>query len=129
MAPIPLADVLSVTTDRLLSHRHMDGLYDFLRHMTGQDIYRHQLAAVADACLPALIVQHPFLADLKPSASMDRNDLYAWLIEAERTHGAELDVAPLAEWTYRDPIEDAADRVGADKVWRIDGFKNGETPR
>ncbi|WP_328313061.1 hypothetical protein OG432_24280 [Streptomyces sp. NBC_00442] len=128
MALIPLADVLTITTDRMLSHRHMDGLYDLLRHMTGQDVYTHQLSAVADACIPALTAQHPFLSTLQPPADIGREDLYAWLVEAERVHGDKLEVAPLAEWTYRDPIEDAADQVGADKVWRIDGFGKGQTP-
>ncbi|MFI2349712.1 hypothetical protein ACH492_22195 [Streptomyces sp. NPDC019443] len=114
---VPLADVLSVTTDKLLSRRHVDGVYDLLRHMTGQDVYTHQLGKVADACAPALIEQHPFLADLKPPTGLDRSDLYAWLVEAERIHGEEIAVAPLPEWTHRDPIEDAADAVGADKVW------------
>ena len=114
---IPLADILSVTTDKLLSRRHIDGIYDLLRHMTGQDVYTHQLPKVADAVAPNLVEQHPFLADLKPPAGLDVPDLMAWLVEAERVHGEELLVTPLAEWTYRDPIEDAADVVGADKVW------------
>lgn len=114
---IPLADILTVTTDRLLSRRHVDGIYDLLRHMTGQDVYTHQLPAVADACAPELIRQHPFLADLKPTPGLDAPDLMAWLIEAERAHGESLPVVPLVEWTLRDPIEDACDAVGADKVW------------
>lgn len=114
---IPLADVLSVTTDRLLSRRHVAGIYDLLRHMTGQDVYTHQLGKVADACAPELEAQHPFLVDLKPPASLDVPDLMAWLLEAERIHGEEIVVLPLALWRYRDPIEDAADAVGAEKVW------------
>lgn len=117
--PVPLADVLSVTTDKLLSRRHLDGIYELLRHMTGQDVYTHQLGKVAVACAPALIDQHPFLAGLKPPNGLDRSDLYAWLINTERTHGEMVDVTPLSEWTYRDPIEDAADAVGADKVWVV----------
>ncbi|MDJ1137941.1 hypothetical protein [Streptomyces iconiensis] len=114
---IPLADVLSVTTDILLSRSHMDGLYALLGHMTGQDVFTHQLPSVADACKPALIQQHPFLADLTPPAEADTPDLMAWLVEAERAHGEEISVTPLETWMRRDPIEDAADMVGADKVW------------
>lgn len=114
---IPLADILSVTTDRLLSRRHVAGIYDLLRHMTGQDVYTHQLGKVADECAPELEAQHPFLAGLKPPADLDVPDLMAWLIEAERIHGEEIIVLPLALWRYRDPMEDAADIVGAEKIW------------
>lgn len=118
--PMPLADVLSVTTDRLMSRRHVDGIYDLLRHMTGQDVYTHQLGKVADACAPALLEQHPFLRDLQPPEGLDAPDLMAWLVETERVHGEEVSVTPLTTWQYRDPIEDAADAVGADKVWLLD---------
>lgn len=114
---VPLADVLSITTDHLLSRRHVDGIYDLLRHMTGQDVYTHQLVKVADACAPALVEQHPFLAELKPPKGLDVPDLMSWLTEAERVHGETIEVARLGTWEYRDPIEDAADAVGADKVW------------
>ena len=113
----PLADVLSITTGRLLSRRHMDGMYDLLGYMTGQDLYTHQLTTAADAAEPALLAQHPFLADLRPPAGTDAPDLMAWLIDTERQHGEAIAVAPLADWEQRDPIEDACDSVGADKVF------------
>jgi hypothetical protein len=116
---IPLADVLSITTDHLLSRRHVDGIYDLLRHMTGQDVYTHQLVKVADACAPALVQQHPFLAELKPPKGLDAPDLISWLTEAERVHGETIEVATLDTWEHRDPIEDAAKAVGADKVWVV----------
>ncbi|MGW0312033.1 DUF7736 domain-containing protein [Streptomyces flavidovirens] len=113
----PLADVLSVTTDCLLSRRHMDGLYSILGYMTGQDLFTHQLIAAADACKPALLAQHPDLAEVRPPADIDAPDLMAWLAEAERVHGESVMVAPLDSWRHRDPIEDACDQVGADKVF------------
>ena len=114
---IPLADILSITTDRLMSRRHVDGIYDTLRLMTGQDVYTHQLGTVADAVAPVLIKQHPFLADLKPPPAIDPPDLMAWLIDAERVHGETLEVAPIEGWERRDPIEDACDAIGAEKVF------------
>lgn len=114
---VPLADVLSVTGDRLVSRQHMDGIYTLLRTMTGQDVFTHQLGDVADAVAPVLVAQHPFLADLKPPASCDVPDLMAWLVEAERVHGETLEVTPIEGWERRDPIEDACDKVGAEKVF------------
>ncbi|MFE0647482.1 hypothetical protein ACFVZH_02675 [Streptomyces sp. NPDC059534] len=115
----PLADVLSVTTDRLLSRRHMAGLYDLLGFMTGQDVYTHQLGTAADAAAPALMTQHPFLADLLPPDGSDPADLMAWLVNAEREHGENLAVTPLKDWKQRDPIEGACDAVGAEKVFVV----------
>jgi hypothetical protein len=117
MATVALADVLSVTGDRLVSRRHMDGIYDLLRTMTGQDVFTHQLGDVADVVAPVLVQQHPFLAELKSPLGADAPDLMAWLVEAERVHGETLEVTPIADWKHRDPIEDACDKVGADKVF------------
>lgn len=116
---IPLDDILSITGDRLLSRRHMDGIYETLRLMTGQDVFTHQLVQVADAVKPVLIQQHPFLADLQPPDDLDVPDLMAWLVETERQHGETLEVTPIDGWVYRDPIEDACDSFGADGVFVV----------
>ncbi|GGW15771.1 hypothetical protein GCM10018980_51650 [Streptomyces capoamus] len=120
---VALADVLSVTGDRLVYRRHMDGIYDVLRTMTGQDVSTHQLVDVADAVAPVLIEQHPSLAELKPPRGADAPDLMTWLVETERAHGQSLEVTPIEDWRHRDPIEDACDKVGAEKVFLP--FSNG----
>lgn len=38
-----LGDVLSITTGHLLSPRHMEGVYEILNHMTGDQLFTHQL--------------------------------------------------------------------------------------
>lgn len=114
---LPLADILSVTGDRLVSRRHMDGIYETLRVMTGQDVFIHQLGDIADAVAPVLVEQHPFLADLKPPPDADAPDLMEWLIEAERVHGQTLEITPIEGWKHREPIEDACNKVGAEKVF------------
>lgn len=97
----------------------MDGLYELLAYMTGQDIYTHQLGAAADAATPALKAQYPFLSELQPPTGSDPADLMAWLVSVEREHGEALTVTPLKDWEHRDPIEDACDTVGADKVFVV----------
>jgi hypothetical protein len=113
----PLADLLSLTTDRLLSRTHMDGIYSLVNYMTGQDVYTHQLPVVGEACGKALLVQHPFLAGLQPPADADVPGLLAWLAAAERVHGDSHPVQPLTDWVPRNPIEDAADIFGAENVY------------
>lgn len=59
-----ISDILSVTTGRLLSTRHVDGLYDILAFMTNSDeITLIGSAVVATQCRESLIEQYPALAD------------------------------------------------------------------
>jgi hypothetical protein len=59
-----LGDILSITTGRLVSPRHMDGVYDILNFMTGDDLYTHQLPRAADECRPYLAKQFPQLSKI-----------------------------------------------------------------
>ncbi|MFJ6559962.1 hypothetical protein ACIQMV_08775 [Streptomyces sp. NPDC091412] len=114
----PLADILTMTTGRLLSARHMDGVYDIANWMTGESLMTHQLPRAADACGPALLAQHPQLKGVEPPAGVDAPDLMAWLANTEREYGHELSVAPLAaeQWRHQDPIEELCDMVGPERV-------------
>lgn len=58
-----LGDVLSVTTGRLVSEKHMDGIYDILNFMTGAYLYTHQLPKAIKTCCPAILDAYPFLAE------------------------------------------------------------------
>lgn len=56
-----LGDILSITTGILFSPRGVEGVYDILGFMTGNDLYTHQLPRASDECLPHLKYQHPEL--------------------------------------------------------------------
>lgn len=114
----PLADILTMTTGRLLSRRHMDGIYDIANWMTGDNLMTHQLPRAADACGPALLTQHPQLRDLEPPADLDVPDLMAWLANAERKHGEQLPVSqlPAGAWQHQNAIEELCDMVGPERV-------------
>jgi hypothetical protein len=56
-----LGDILSITHGRLVSPRHMDGIYDILGFMTRDDLYTHQLPRAMKECKPWLLRQHPQL--------------------------------------------------------------------
>lgn len=107
----PLADVLSVTTPRLLSDRGMGGLADLLNFMTGDSLETWQLLRAADEARPALIAQHPFLADLQPSGELNKLGLRMWRLNVVMKHGADLPVLPLTGWVHQDPVEEFVDRV------------------
>jgi len=38
-----ISDILSITDGRLVSTRHMDGIYEILNFMTGDNLFTHQL--------------------------------------------------------------------------------------
>ncbi|WP_159052397.1 hypothetical protein [Streptomyces longwoodensis] len=116
----PLADLLSVTTPALLSRRGMEGLGDLLAHMTGETLAPWQFLRAADECAAALCDQHPFLRDLQPPKGVDKADLYAWLVEAERAHGGLIRVVRLADWQHQDPGVELLDRIDLARMRTID---------
>ncbi|SMF86693.1 hypothetical protein [Streptomyces sp. Amel2xC10] len=113
-----LSDILTMTTGRLLSSRHMEGVYDIANFMTGDSLFTHQLPRAGDACGPALLAQHPQLQGVTPPDGIDEPALVEWLAAAEHEHGEQLPVAPLqpGEWEHRDPIAELVDMAGPDKA-------------
>jgi hypothetical protein len=133
-----ISDVLSVTTRRFVSSRHMDGIYDILNFLTGDNLFTHQLPRAMDECEPWLRSMFPNLmvdSDGMPErlADMDRRIKAA---QQDREHIAvvirdwveELRLAlKLPEMllvyelgaemhTHIDPIEEAKAMVGDDRV-------------
>ena len=69
-----LSDILSVTTGRLVSTRHMDGIYDILNFMTGDNLFTHQLPRASKECEPYLLKQFPELAKAGTPQNLARLD-------------------------------------------------------
>ena len=118
-----LGDVLSITTDRLVSRDHMGGVYRILGYMTGDELFTHQLPRAAAECKPALLAQHPQLKDIEvPDDFDDERHVYLWLTQQERIYGETLDVDPLIlkQGDYSNPIGDLCDMVGPEKVFVFD---------
>ncbi len=103
-----LGDVLSVTTGRLVSPRGMDGLYDILTWMTGDDLFTHQIPRAVDECREPLLAQHPPLARVHVPAALGEGSreraqrvLARWLAGQAATYGAPL---PPGGHAYVDPL-------------------------
>lgn len=107
-----LGDVLSVTTGRLVSPRHMGGIYDILNWMTGDNLFTHQPPRAMDECQGPLLAQHPDLAAIVVPGDFGSDDDHAkkavdnWLAEQVAIYGETREVAPLAagEHSRIDPI-------------------------
>lgn len=104
-----LGDILTITTGRLVSPRHVDGIYDILNWMTGDNLFTHQLPRGMNECQGLLLAQHPDLAGIgvpedfgdDPEAAVK-----AWLAEQVAVYGETREVVPLGadEHTHIDPI-------------------------
>lgn len=112
-----IGDVLSITTGRLVSPRHMEGLYDILNYMAGDHLSTHQLPRVGDECRPHLLAQHPDLEDVDASGVNEKN-LQAWLKQQSEKYGETLPVKPLnpGEHRFIDPFQEAIDLKGPEHV-------------
>jgi hypothetical protein len=107
MRTFDLGDVLSVTTGRLVSRRGVDAMYDLLGYMTGDTLWTHQLPRAWEECSPALLAQHPDLADVPVPDEFDGEEhVWRWLAEQVTRYGKSREVRPLdpADHTSIDPL-------------------------
>jgi hypothetical protein len=133
-----ISDVLSVTTGRLVSTRHMDGVYDVLDFLTGDSLFTHQLPRASREYEPWLRTQFPQLMHDSPgmaerearlaedigNANHNKQEIEricnAWWEEIRQAHGLP-EMLPLYEMgadmhTHIDPIEEAEAMVGKQNV-------------
>ncbi|AOY74740.1 hypothetical protein [Clostridium formicaceticum] len=89
-----IGDVLSITTGKLVSTRHMDGIYDILKFMTGRSVFTHEIPDFIRECQKFLLEQFPQLTHANAD-QVDENSLESWIKEQEKTYGKELDIKPL----------------------------------
>lgn len=105
--PFHLGDILSITTGRLVSPRHIDGVYDILNWMTGDNLFTHQLIRASRECEEPLLAQHPDLRDVEVPDDLDGKEaVEAWLAAQIAAYGETREVAPLGDGDHTriDPI-------------------------
>lgn len=107
-----LGDILSITTERLVSPRHMDGVRDILDFMTGANLFTHQLSRACGEMKPRLLSQHPQLATVDASVVSK-----AWLAEQCARYGETLMVQAEHQFhQVKDPIAEAEELVGPERI-------------
>lgn len=67
-----LSDVLTITTGRLVSTRHMDGVYEILNWMTADELFTHQLPRASRECAPVLCALYPSLSEEALAVELDQ---------------------------------------------------------
>ena len=102
-----IGDVLSAATGRLVSPRHIGGVYDILGWMVGEDLMTHSLPRVSRECEPALRAQFPDLCAVEiPDTINSKESAVAFLETLYPRFGETVAVAKLdeADHTTIDPI-------------------------
>lgn len=117
-----VGDILSVTDGRLLSKRHMQGVYDILNYMTKDSLFTHQLPRASEVCRPYLREQHSDLVitDI-PEFTGDEEEQLKILNEWLEQFGPPrlVQCLPAGVWNHINPIEELCDMVGPEKVFII----------
>lgn len=124
-----LGDVLTITTDLLVSPRHVAGVYDILNYMTGDNLFTHQLPRAGRVCAPELLRQFPQLADTEltvhhvealqgylaalgetPTKDQAAGLVMVWLEHLTWEYGEWFDVEPLPPgvWEHQDALAELA---------------------
>lgn len=104
-----IGDILSVTSERLVSLDHIGGVYNILGWMVNDDeLMTHQLPRVSDECAPLLRDLFPDLAaiDVNGATITSEAECVAWLASLEPMYGTHRDVPrlPREDHTEIDPI-------------------------
>lgn len=112
-----LGDILSITTGCLVSPRLMEGVYDILNHMTGDNLFTHQLPRALKECRPFLLQQFPELSTVTGEDITEENH-ERWLAVMVESLGEWFDVEPLKNGEHQviDPIAELGTMVPAEKI-------------
>lgn len=104
-----IGDVLTITSGKLISPRHIDGVYDICGWMTGESLMTHSLPRVSRECEPFLRQQHPDLAAVEVPEGLDSEEkVLAYLATLYPRFGRHVPVAkiPTVDHTQIDPIQE-----------------------
>lgn len=105
--------VLSVTTGRLLCD--FADLHEFIEFMVGGPVFTHQLVKASDYIKPFILAAHPQLESVDASAVNEAN-WQAWLDQQIAALGPTLSLSLVGTDQFSDPIGDAIDMFGKDRV-------------
>ena len=111
---IPLGDILSVTTGKLVSRDHIGGVYNLCNFITGASNITHQLPRVADEIRPEIFKQHPKLINLNMSEypkQLTEESVKEWLTKQEAIFGKTLQLQAMESYVGVHPLQELDDIV------------------
>ena len=108
------ADILSAATGIL--YGKIDGVYQILNYMTGDNLFTHQLPRAGRFCAPYLKKQLPWLDNI-PQGEIPCEHVSMRLARIEAEHGAEHEVEKLPDghWEHIHPFVELDNMMNAKK--------------
>ena len=102
-----ISDILSISTGCLVSNDHIGGVCKILNHMTGDNLFTHQIPLACDAVKPDLLQQFPWLKVIPKPTLSGEAECVTWVASIADVHGEwhEVESAPLA-WGKHDMLQD-----------------------
>ena len=110
-----ISDILSVTTGRLVSTRHMEGVYDVIGHLVGRDVLTHELVVFHDQSTEEIHNQLKWTREVPEATAEDMKDIPGWLANLEDKYGSEHTLTtPLDRFEDEDynPLVSLAEMMG-----------------
>lgn len=115
--------VISAFTGRLLTD-DIGNIYKILNYLLDDNLFTHQLPRAGRFVTPFILQQHPQLEEWDDGHINTEN----WKEYVQKSHemfGETLHLKPIPKgvWNYKDPIQEAEEMVGKDKIIVV---QNGE---
>jgi hypothetical protein len=113
--------ILSITHGRLLCE--IGEVYKILNYMLDDILYTHQLPRAGRFAKSFVTAQHPQLEEWNNIAiKINRENWKDYLHKAEQLFGESLEIekVPAGLWTHKEPVEEAEEIAGKDKVITIE---------
>lgn len=116
-----IGDILSVTHDCLVSPEGIGGVYKILNHMSGEELFTHQLPRVAREAAPVLRAALPFLAEIDLEG-VNADNWQERMDAIVARHGETHPVPTLTEDQHEriEPLSELAEKVHPDKIVVVD---------
>lgn len=107
-----LGTILTVITCKVLTK--IENVYKFLKYMTGEDIYTHQLLRVMDECTPVILRKYPQLSDVDV-CDVNTDNWKSFLDGQIKKFGNEFEIEPIGLFEHRkiDPVEELEDLINS----------------
>lgn len=111
-----LGDILSITTGLLVSPRRMEGVYDILNFLTGDNLFTHQLPRACSACKPFLFNRFPcfdspemdlevatlrLMMETSTGKANKKHLVTGWLSNQVAKYGETFEVKPVPSEAYK----------------------------
>lgn len=102
-----VSDVLTAATGKLYSLRGMEGVYDIMGHLSGENLMPHTLVRAFQSFTPVMAERFPELASIKAPDVTNTKQLEEFIAQVVADHGEFIELAPMTDlWESLDPLHE-----------------------